>query len=285
MRYVVRQPAPQALNRLKDGKTELERARSYFVGTSKKRGFDFDIYRDAEVKQALRSNFDGKCAYCEATYDATQTEDVEHYRPKGRIDNGKTKLQPGYWWLASDWENLLPSCILCNRENNLLLFDGNLLKMGKGDRFPIEDEAKRARKEGQHSGEVPLLINPCVDDPANYLRFEERDGRCIIVPKSIDPASLSYRRARESIDTYGLNRQSLVKDRTRNMILIQASLRSLERNVIALNTASASEMPRIELDIEDEKLSLALQLDSEARYTAMAQWLIYPVLGRLGVAL
>ncbi|MEF9674035.1 hypothetical protein QNM99_25505 [Pseudomonas sp. PCH446] len=40
--------------------------------------------------------------------------DVEHYRPKGAVSEDAS--HPGYWWVAMDWDNLLPSCIDCNRK-------------------------------------------------------------------------------------------------------------------------------------------------------------------------
>lgn len=283
MRRIVRNPAPSALGAQVGGKSELDRARDHFVTSKRKDGFKFRTYADKAVKEALKENFEGKCAYCEAYYDATQTEDVEHYRPKGRIDNGVTKLKPGYWWLASAWDNLLPSCILCNRENNLLIYDGTTLKVGKGDRFPLDDENMRATAEGGHAGETPLLLDPTIDDPVNYLNFEDRDGSCVVVPKFADPGDLRHRRARRSIDIYGLNRHGLVKDRSRMMLLIQISLRRLERWTAELDGASPEEVGRIEREIEDEKLMLAMRVDGTDRFTGMAERMIRPVLRRLGI--
>ena len=67
-------------------------------------------YKYQDVKDALRSLYHGKCAYCE-TYDPSPH--VEHYRPK----------RGGYYWLAYSWDNLIVSCSQCNTK--------------KGNKFPI----------------------------------------------------------------------------------------------------------------------------------------------------
>ena len=70
-------------------------------------------YKYQDVKDALRSLYHGKCAYCE-TYDPSPH--VEHYRPK----------RGGYYWLAYSWDNLIASCSQCNTK--------------KGNKFPIIDQ-------------------------------------------------------------------------------------------------------------------------------------------------
>ena len=78
-------------------------------------------------KQALLDLFNGKCAFCETPIREGMHGDVEHFRPKGGVieeDGSKAKYldkkgverdHPGYYWLAYDWRNLLPSCQLCNQ--------------------------------------------------------------------------------------------------------------------------------------------------------------------------
>lgn len=285
MRAIVRTAlAPAGLGKLVRGKTELERARKHFDVDKNVDGFTFNVYSDASVKQALNDLFDGMCAYCESYYDATQTQDVEHYRPKGRIDNGVTKLKPGYWWLAAHWGNLVPSCILCNRETNQILFDGSILKTGKGDRFPILDETTRATTEGGEVTETPLLIDPCSDDPGDYLCYVVRDGKCIMVPKVDNSDDLRNSRARASIDIYGLNRAPLVRDRTRYMKRISYALRQLERQVALLDAAGPETTADIEAEIAESLEFLDAHADGKDRFSAMARWLIQPVYEQLGIA-
>ena len=144
MKKLARPACPPALADSADPEHERTRAIEHFETDGKKDGFKFKLYAVREVRTALSGMTGGRCAYCESYYDSTAPQDVEHYRPKGRIDSPNGKRKPGYWWLASHWENLLPSCIRCNREEEHDLQDGTRLKTGKGDRFPIADEAARA---------------------------------------------------------------------------------------------------------------------------------------------
>ena len=131
---------------------------------------------------AILRLFHGKCAYCESHIEADQGfGDVEHYRPKGRVTDEDYKPvmvggkpHPGYYWLAYDWTNLFPACRACNQPGTQP--DGT--KAGKFDRFPIVDEAKRAVKPGDplEPPSETLLINPCLEDPAQHLVFDPDTG-------------------------------------------------------------------------------------------------------------
>jgi uncharacterized protein (TIGR02646 family) len=281
-RQSVPRPAKlDSLSREHPPRTELQRARDHFSRPSPGK-FTFSIYSDPEVKAALSKLTGGKCAYCEHLYDVGQPGDVEHYRPKGRIDTAVGKLR-GYWWLASDWDNLLPSCLRCNRPENLRLHGGEVMAMGKGERFPIDDEAARAREEGEHVNETPLLLDPCVHDPRDYIRFEEKDGWSVVRPKTDDQSQLAGRRARTSIDIYGLNREGLVNDRTREMVQIKSSLVALA-TLIELLDQDPPNADAIETLILLERQRLDRYRSKDGPYTAMARTLIDPVLERIDPA-
>lgn len=123
--------------------------------------------------------FRGKCAYCETEFSLPKSCDIEHIRPKGKVTNeddeevmvpdgsGRQLPHPGYYWLAYDWRNLLPSCADCNRAENTA--DG--LKLGKRNRFPIE--GKHMTRPGEEKDENPLLLNPVIDDPENHIAIDE----------------------------------------------------------------------------------------------------------------
>jgi len=137
-------------------------------------------------KQFLLKLFNGKCAYCETKITAAQPGDVEHFRPKGRVvdenfkpirvrQNGKEVEHPGYYWLAYDWSNLLPSCTDCNR---FRLYGDRAsgvpradIGAGKADRFPLKDETKRALHPDDEAKEMALLIDPTQIDPAQHFYF------------------------------------------------------------------------------------------------------------------
>lgn len=183
--------------------------------------------------------FHGKCAYCETFYASSQPLDVEHYRPKGAV--AEVADHRGYWWIAMAWENLLPSCIDCNRKRNhvtprgdtslVRLLDnavgfssGVILGTGKKDSFPIADMGIRASKRGDSlADEKPLLLDPCVDNPSDHLVyfFDWTNPISFILPKQLPgdpdfsgPDGLSIRGA-TSVHVYGLNRLRLVQARTR----------------------------------------------------------------------
>jgi hypothetical protein len=164
----------------------------------------------------LKHVFEGKCAYCE-TVEARSSYHAEHFRPKGRVmvrvegvkrrpmskrartldEEGREIDHPGYFWLAYNWMNLLPSCNDCNTAR------------GKRDYFPVEDthvcvrrltpqergtlkqqrieSAARAgvfflQPEDLDALEKRQLLHPYLDDPEEHLVFGEfgvvaaRDG-------------------------------------------------------------------------------------------------------------
>ncbi len=196
----------------KAGKTELERAIQFFKtwkpkspkpkakppkGAKKPKtaktpkaangSFEFKAYKSEDVKLLLESLFSGKCAYCESFYSETAPVDIEHYRPKGAIEGEPD--HPGYWWLAMDWNNLLPSCIDCNRKrkqitpkvtDNLLALvtdeherrRATVMNTGKKDTFPVTGpRAKDYSKPAELTAENALLLNPCIDKPDEHLDF------------------------------------------------------------------------------------------------------------------
>lgn len=152
-----------------------------------------------------------KCAYCETFLPPGERKgDVEHYRPKARVrdrngnivrvSNGsQEKPHPGYFWLAYDFRNLLPSCAACNRRATDAR-SGQLT--GKSDIFPTLDD-RWVTDPGEVDSELPALLNPWVDDPANDLRFDPDTG---LVAGRTD-------RGRETVDLLGLNRDGLVEER------------------------------------------------------------------------
>lgn len=193
---------------------EKAKARQHYDEKNGK-SFKFAVFRGKLVKEALDELFKGKCAYCETRYAVTQPMDVEHFRPKNEIasETGGDPLRPGYWWLAATWSNLLPSCIDCNRERGQeeLLADSSIYKKksGKGTRFPLVDESKRARSESDNiDDEEPLLLNPCETEPADHLVFGW-DG--LVRPKVKNGKPSPH--GSTSIEVYGLNRVELVKAR------------------------------------------------------------------------
>ena len=153
-----------------------------------------DLYKRKSVKSRYYFDragpFHGKCAYCETYIAQTQQGDIEHFRPKlGVTDEDdniiEVEYEPdrpephkGYYWLAYDWRNLLPSCAFCNRPRTV---DGK--KIGKHNRFPVN--GSHATCPDEIGGEEPLLINPLEDDPEEHLAVDTATG---IMTGSSSPA-------------------------------------------------------------------------------------------------
>jgi hypothetical protein len=223
-----KQAPPTALSKTdKKGKTELARVRSHIAkANAKTKGFEFKVYKDDEVKRRLEELFHGKCAYCETYYAVSAPVDVEHYRPKGRVS--EDNAHPGYWWLAMDWENLLPSCIDCNRRREQIIVNEGSPSLvvlqatsltssgthrglsGKQDSFPVVG-TRMSPEETNYDAERALLLDPCRDDPEAHLIFhiDHRTPFGLLLPTA------GSVRGATSIHTYGLNRLHLVQERTR----------------------------------------------------------------------
>jgi uncharacterized protein (TIGR02646 family) len=147
------------------------------------------------LKEHLQYTFHGKCAYCDAKFLHIGFGDVEHYRPKGAVTNEQGhKIHPGYYWLAYELSNYLPSCQKCNQK-------------AKKNQFPIS--GTRATQPGDPlDQEKPLLINPCDHDFDEHVRFrpstsQERAGWADPLDEVGD----------NSIKVYRLNRPWLYKVR------------------------------------------------------------------------
>lgn len=130
----------------------------------------FAAYKHDSVKSTLNTLFGRKCAYCESLTLGTQPGDVEHYRPKAKVavvdeETGEITTKPGYPFLAASWDNLLPSCIDCNRPRTQPEYDGAMRVMGKANFFPLAVEGNRAGSEEALGNEAPLLLDRCIDNP------------------------------------------------------------------------------------------------------------------------
>jgi hypothetical protein len=163
--------AAALLKPLETGKTELETARTYYQQNPDK-AYPFARYKEFEVCRELDKLFKRKCAYCETKYEATAARDVEHFRPKGAV--AKAPQHPGYWWLAAEWTNLLPSCPACNqRRRHVEYQQGMTLEeielaeqtrskrtFGKGNTFPVRGDNWVTSEAGNLAAEDPLSSIP-----------------------------------------------------------------------------------------------------------------------------
>lgn len=182
--------------------TELPRVRA-IAATRDPTTDDFGKgYKPEAVVRALQDAQFNKCCYCERFVE-DKYHDVEHYRPKARADRTNGSIDPGYWWLAWTWSNLLFSCNNCNRPN--LDVDGRLV--GKGDRFPLATGSIPLVSElAAPGGEMPLLLDPANRDvdPIDHIQFQRVAGYWRPTPRRGSPLGQT------TIEILGLDRQSLL---------------------------------------------------------------------------
>lgn len=163
--------------------------------------FRYNILSD--FKPALLELSNHKCSFCESPFSSVSFGDVENFRPKST-----------YWWLTYEWSNLFAACQVCNQK-----YKKNL--------FPIAGKRAQSPKDSLED-EKALLINPANENPEDFFEyvFKESTREIHIIPKKgTDP-----KRALTTIDTFGLNRKSLLQQRfnTLQLIISFKSLKSSE---------------------------------------------------------
>jgi len=248
-------------------KSAAKELRSNRKALKNKQKLKFDAYSSDAVKQALAKIFGRKCAFCESLLMGNQPGDIEHYRPKGNVvvvdpvTNAKATV-PGYYWLAAKWTNLLVACADCNRPRRQADLDGGGRVMGKSNFFPVEDEKFRAAGPKGIGREVPLLLNPCVDDPTEHLEFLH-DGRVQAVKVAGEPSPKGV----ATIHYCGLARLELLQMRARHRRIVMAAIR---HTVAALE---AGHDPGADLD------DLVSFMDPHEAYVALTRSLVRTHLG------
>jgi hypothetical protein len=206
--------------------------------------FNDALYK--RMRQVYYDTFHGKCAYCERKFVLDQSGDIDHFRPKGAVTDendavvdieagGVAQPHPGYYWLAYEWRNLLPTCARCNRPARLP--DGRLV--GKSTRFPVARVCPRCRRPapagaatdavcaehglvfrhghewrpGLETNEAPLFIHPIFDNPELHLRMDVATG--LLIGKTP--------RGQLCIDLLDLNRDGLPDERRKCYRTVGAS--------------------------------------------------------------
>jgi uncharacterized protein (TIGR02646 family) len=196
--------APAVLqNRGHEATRTLCEARDVVPETYENWTFNSKIYGAKSVKASLCKAQHDKCAFCESKVSHIAYGDVEHFRPKaGYRQNPEDPLaQPGYYWLAFDWTNLLFCCQICNQRQ-------------KRSYFPLLDANERARSHNDDiKKEKPLLINPAEEDPERFIEFNEEYVRAID----------GNARGEVTIDVLGLNRD-VIAERRRDALAVLKNL-------------------------------------------------------------
>ena len=178
--------------------------------------FDSGIYGHQSVKNALLQAQHNKCCYCESKFGATSYGAVEHFRPKGALQQGQGMNweYPGYYWLAYSWSNLLVSCDRCNTSHKRSL-------------FPLANPGLRARcHHDDLDAENPLFVDPAREDPRRHVRFRG---------SAVEPVT---EKGRETVHGLGLRRNPLEEacrewlDHLKNLRFIVELEGKIERNTV-----------------------------------------------------
>lgn len=183
-----RVPPPACLAPTADLRLNEEKAHAEYHA-SKKRPKDkpkFKVYGRPEVKKAVRELFCFKCGFCETRHSPGQ---VEHFRPKSKVGD----KEPGYWFLACEWDNLLLACADCNRS--------------KSTQFPLSNGPNRVTR-ADYRRERPLLLDPThSEDGRNLEQHLEFCAGGVIRPKKNGCGE--SKRGKATIDVANLARTDL----------------------------------------------------------------------------
>jgi uncharacterized protein (TIGR02646 family) len=167
---------------------------------------DFPSYwlRD-DIRLTLWEHHRRKCCYCERKREPKREPDIEHFRPKGRVD-GEVGTNTGYWWLAYEWSNLFFSCKACNEDF-------------KKDRFPLLRGARARNPRARLANENPVLVDPVSENPQAFIGFDWEFGK---VPLAKPIGKDGQGRGAETIRLLGLDREFLNEERGRLLLSLQA---------------------------------------------------------------
>lgn len=179
----------------------------------------------SEIKPVFMALQHNKCAFCERRLEGeeigTIEHDIEHFRPKGPVEEWPTQeviqrrglryrfstgsaFPAGYYSLAYTLLNYVTACKVCN----------SMLKAGH---FPIAGQRcrRRSRRVTEFAGESPLLIYPLgdVDErPEQLLTFQG------VLPVPVAKRGASRRRAEVTIDFFELDtREILLRERAERL--------------------------------------------------------------------
>lgn len=190
-------------------KTETDRIIQWCLDHKDKKTGDYK-WRDRVwkyLKAYLYSASNGKCAFCETDTLIASPGDVEHFRPKARVEGEEEHR--GYYWLAYRLENYLPSCGNCNTS-------------GKANYFPVS--GKRALSpDDDLRVESPDLLNPLDPDeeePSEHLKFVAEPGEKGAGDEKPKPVGLVWsatHRGNQTIKILKLNRDPLLVSRAEHI--------------------------------------------------------------------
>lgn len=170
-------------------------------GTILSKEFSSSIWQNIAVRKLLHRYQHQKCCYCERYRDFKREADVEHFRPKAKVEEDTS--HPGYWWLAYEWQNLFFSCKTCNQEF-------------KGNNFPLQKDGIRARSESDNLDfEMSILPDLIREDPEELISYEWDE-----VLLEAWPVPRDRIRGAQIIKILGLDRANLNRERGKQLPML-----------------------------------------------------------------
>lgn len=258
-------PSLASDNTLKERQSVLD----FYASWDGQAKFDgFKAYKNPDIRAALEEAFGGKCAYCETYYAATQPVAIEHFRPKGEVTIDSKRVPPGYYWLASEWTNLLPSCTDCNSPRSQDLPEGSRTA-GKANAFPLAKGSIRATAPGAEKKEKRLLLHPYFDFPEKHLEFVWDTGT--VDDGWVRPKRGSTKGA-ETIRVCGLQRRGLRARRRDRLLDLLAHLESVveARN----NAVRHPDDPELLAQYERRLIEVSRFVADHAPYSTMCRQVV-----------
>ena len=182
-------------------------------GEIEKHEFTSSIWGKAKDQLLIETN--DKCAYCETPTAVVDFGDVEHYRPKSL-----------YWWLAYCLDNYLVSCAICNQKFKSNRFPKLKQKL-RAPRVRANDTDAKLKVTAAkmvpdpldlpavdafvnlHGSEVPLLLNPYIDNPGDFFAWHADMTLREVELVAADGNQLAQDCVREAKAVYGLDRPQL----------------------------------------------------------------------------
>jgi len=263
------------------GPREKARAIANFTAPRPHAKFNYRAYSEEDVRNALIELFNKKCCYCESVLLPVYFGDVEHFRPKAEITEAQAPTDPGYYWLASDWDNLLFSCKLCNSHKYHRVYGQQTTELlGKMNQFPLDNFNHVRDHNVGIATEEPhrLLIDPCKDNPEKFLDYGDEGN--ILSKKSL--SGVKSPKGTVSIKVYALQRMDLVDERKKLRIAIEVQQQRVLEDALTLlemiDTANQATVERLEARLKREMQVLKDFMDSKKPYSAMAKQMIYKFL-------
>ena len=166
-----------------ENETDFIDAKDKFIKKFSKNCEDETLCHWKLFKRAFLKFSKYKCPICEDTLN--KYDDIDHYRPK----------KAGYGFLRCCCDNYMIMCSDCNRTH-------------KYTSFPLDNDFVATDKSSIEQ-EKPLLINPRVDNVFDYFELHFlRSGESLILEvrpyTKLNKTSYEYRRAKKTIEVYGL---------------------------------------------------------------------------------